>query len=65
MSDNPSGNTYNQQGQNVGRDQYNAGRDINIHQPAPTAAPIAIPAPVGDFAGREQELDDLAAALAT
>ncbi|NJL06256.1 MAG: hypothetical protein HC911_15395, partial [Chloroflexaceae bacterium] len=48
MSDNSSGNTFNQQGQNVGRDQYNIGGDAHIHPPSPTADPALM-------ASREQQ----------
>ncbi|NJL56518.1 hypothetical protein HC928_16100 [bacterium] len=57
--------TANVTGDNPGyRCRNKHGHDYSEHPPpAPTAAPIAIPAPVGDFTGREQELADLAAAL--
>jgi tetratricopeptide (TPR) repeat protein len=53
---------YNQQGQSVGRDEYNIGGDAHFHgKQAPT--PHQLRAPVADFVGREQEIAELRQAL--
>lgn len=57
-----AGNTYNQQGQIVFGDQYNAGRDIHIHA-KPYTPPLIRPERAKHFTDRETELAALLADL--
>jgi hypothetical protein len=54
---------YHQQHQHVEGNQYNAGRDININLPTPEQRLHQLRAPLGDFVGRAQEIDELTHAL--
>jgi tetratricopeptide (TPR) repeat protein len=50
-------------GQHVGVDQYNVGRDISITLPTPEQRLHQLRAPVADFVGREQEIEQITQAL--
>jgi hypothetical protein len=67
VSHNQTGDTIH--GDNIGGDKVAgdkiAGNKISVHLPTPEQRPHQLRAPVGDFVGREQEIDRLTGALTT